>query len=150
MSRVFKRRRGTAIIETDKGILVVAGKTKNFITPGGGANPEETRVEATIREIKEETGLDVVRYKKIFKFVGFVNKTKNGAWQDFHTVSLFKVKGSPKPMQEVKYIKYYDIKNKTRVSSTTKKIIKKYYNWKDKQSLLNRIWINLRYKSKLK
>ena len=86
----------------------------------------------------------------MFKFVGFVNKTKNGAWQDFHTVSLFKVKGDPVPLQEVKYIKYYDVNNKTRVSSTTKKIIKKYYNWKDKQNLLNRIWINLRYKSKLK
>jgi len=149
-SRIFKRRRGTAIIETDEGILVVAGKGKNFITPGGGANPEETRTQAAIREIKEETGLDVIRTKKIFKFVGYVNKTKNGGWQDFHTVILVKAKGKAVASQEIKFIKFYSEKNKIKISSTTKKIIKKYYNWKKTQNFWNRLLINFRYKSKVK
>jgi 8-oxo-dGTP diphosphatase len=148
--RIFKRRRGTAIIETGSGILVVAGKGKNFITPGGGANPDETRLDAAIREIKEETGLDAVRCKKLFKFVGYVNKTKKGGWQDFHTVVLVKATGIPKPSQEIKFIKFYSNENKIKVSSTTKKIIKKYYNWKKSQNFFQRFFINLKYKSKLK
>jgi len=53
---IKKRRRGTAIVETSKGILVTSGSSKIFILPGGGANKRETRLVAAIRELKEETG----------------------------------------------------------------------------------------------
>lgn len=149
--KIFKRRRGTAIIETNNGILLVAGKSRNFITPGGGANLNESRVDAVVREIFEETKLEVIRVKKIFKFVGIVHRTKSSAWQDFHTVTLVKVKSSiPIPSEEVKYIDYYNENSKLKLSPTTKKIIKKYYRWKKSKNFFERFLMNLRYKSKIK
>ncbi len=44
-----KRRKGVAIVDTNKGILVVAGRSKKFILPGGGAKKWESRKKATIR-----------------------------------------------------------------------------------------------------
>jgi len=38
-----KRRRGTAIIETDKGILLTAMSRGDFLLPGGGADKGESR-----------------------------------------------------------------------------------------------------------
>lgn len=36
--KISKRRRGTAIVETSKGIIIVAGKkAEYFLLPGGGA-----------------------------------------------------------------------------------------------------------------
>ncbi len=52
-----KRRRGTAIIDAREGILVTSGHRKVFILPGGGANNGESRMQATIRELREETGV---------------------------------------------------------------------------------------------
>jgi len=40
MPGVKKRRRGTAIVETEEGILVTAGRSKVFILPGGGVNTD--------------------------------------------------------------------------------------------------------------
>ena len=43
MSGVRYRRRGTAIVETERGILLTAGQPgKPFILPGGGAKRGET------------------------------------------------------------------------------------------------------------
>lgn len=56
-----KRRRGTAIVEIEhngeRGILVMSDGG-DWMLPGGGADrPHETRFEAAIRELYEETGL---------------------------------------------------------------------------------------------
>ncbi len=56
-----KRRRGTAIVEIvhdgEPGILLTNDGT-HWMLPGGGADrPHETRFEAAIRELYEETGL---------------------------------------------------------------------------------------------
>jgi 8-oxo-dGTP diphosphatase len=61
---VWHRRRGTAIVETKKGILVVSGHGKVFMLPGGAANHKESRLQAAIRELQEETGL-VSRHSSI-------------------------------------------------------------------------------------
>ena len=64
------RRKGIAIVHTKKGILVVAGRSKKYILPGGGAKKGESRQKAAIRELYEETGLKAKSSKYLFKYVG--------------------------------------------------------------------------------
>ena len=66
-----KRRRGTAIVETSKGILVTSGHKRVFILPGGEANKGETRMQGAIRELREETGLVAYDAKYLFNYVGY-------------------------------------------------------------------------------
>lgn len=130
---IKKRRRGTAIVETDKGILLVAGKSKLFITPGGNAKSWESRKNAVIRELKEETGLKSISAKFLFSYVGRVHNGFKGKFQDYHKVFLVKISGNVKPKHEVKYIEYYNKKSKFKISQSTKEIIEKYSNRKTKR-----------------
>jgi len=54
----LKRRRGTTIIDTPKGILVVSHNNKTFGLPGGGVEVGESKKQATIRELKVEPTLE--------------------------------------------------------------------------------------------
>ncbi|WP_067048329.1 NUDIX domain-containing protein [Methanofollis ethanolicus] len=57
MAGAYDRRRGTAIIESQRGILVVThGNRGAYLLPGGGAREDELQIIAAIRELKEETG----------------------------------------------------------------------------------------------
>jgi len=128
---VRKRRRGAAIVDTLNGILVVSGKGKLFILPGGGARKGESRRHAAIRELKEETGLNVIDSKYLFRYVGGVHKSHGGGhFQDHNKVFLMKTTGTAQPKHEVKNIEYYKDGSDINVSDTTKKIIEKYYELK--------------------
>ena len=70
----IKRRRGTAIIETPKGILVVSHNDKTYNLPGGGVETGENQKQATIRELKEETTLETNQIEFLFNFEAFFNK----------------------------------------------------------------------------
>src|SRR3984893_14390661 len=52
----------TAIVTNDRGELLLVHKTDNdlWALPGGGMDVGESIEQATVREVKEETGLDVV------------------------------------------------------------------------------------------
>lgn len=136
MSDVRYRRRGTAIVETPQGILLTGGRHgKPFILPGGGAKRGESRFMAALRELAEETGLLPYAAEIIFRHKGKVGPTRSGRhkFQDHHTVCLVKASGTPRPGGgDAKRIAYYYPGCNVWVSSTTKEIIERYYEWKEK------------------
>jgi 8-oxo-dGTP diphosphatase len=137
MGLIKKRRRGTAIIDTPEGILVTAGQSRVFLLPGGGANKNESRIEAAIRETKEETGLNPYYAKILFRHKGRISKSfGHGYFRDFHTVCLIKANGQAHPKHEIKYLAFYKPGFKIKVSHTTKEIIERYYLYKNKNKII--------------
>jgi 8-oxo-dGTP diphosphatase len=137
MAGVLYRRRGTAIIETSKGIILTAGRHGAFILPGGGTKKDESRFVAAIRELKEETGLSAYSAQIIFKHKGRIQPTHSGRhkFQDHHTVCVVKASGTPRPGGgDAKRISFFYPGCKVKISPTTIEIIEKYYDWKKKQA----------------
>lgn len=129
--RVIARRRGTAIVDTVNGIVVTAGRGRVFLLPGGGADHNESRTQAAMRELKEETSLTPLHAKFLFRHLGRVLRSHGqGYFQDHHTVVLVDAVGTPRPCHEIKYIDYYKPGSKIHISGTTREIIDKYYDWK--------------------
>lgn len=126
---VIVRRRGTAIVDTPKGILVASGKRKIYLLPGGGTErkTKESRRKAAIRELREETGLRAYDSKYLFTY----NEPKrypNGKRRkivNLHKVFLVKAKGHARPRHEVKHIRYYKEGN-IKLPYNTQKIVDKY------------------------
>jgi len=117
------RRRGTAIVDTDKGILI-ASHGKTWLLPGGGANKGEDREKATIRELKEETGLSAKSCKYLFTY----DEPEDGRKiRNLHKVFLIKAEGHAKPNHhDVKKLAYWTDNSDIRLSRTTKIIVEKY------------------------
>jgi len=124
-----KRRKGAAIVDTKEGILVVAGRSKRYILPGGRANKGESRKKAAIRELYEETGLKTKDISYLFSYVGSKWKKFKGHLVRNHTkVFLIESIGIPKPLNEIKFIAFWKFGSKINISSGTKKVIEKYLN----------------------
>ncbi len=129
MTRI--RRKGVAIVESEKGILVVAGRGKVFALPGGGANGKETRKKAAIRELREETGLKTKHAKYVFSYKGRKWKDYKGKYVRNHAkVFLIKIYGHLRPRKEVKYVAWYNPNSKVRISRSTRGLIEKYLKTK--------------------
>jgi len=137
MSGVRYRRRGTAIVETQRGILLTSGRRgRPFILPGGGAERDESRFVAALRELTEETGLLPYAAEIIFKHKGKIRPTMSGRhkFQDQHTVCLVKASGTPRPGGgDAKRIAYYYPGCDAWISITTREIIDRYFEWKKKR-----------------
>jgi 8-oxo-dGTP diphosphatase len=123
---VRTRRRGTAIVDAPDGILVVSLGGRNFLLPGGGARRNESRRDAVVRELMEETGLKAVGVTYLFDFAGGINKgAKGGLFRNAHKVFLVTATGAAEPRQEVKQIAYYDGFGPS-LSYSAKRIIERY------------------------
>jgi 8-oxo-dGTP diphosphatase len=123
---VYTRRRGTAIVDTPNGILVVSLDGSNFTLPGGGAHHDESRREAAIRELMEETGMKAVDLTHLFEFMGGMHKgPRGGTFRNAHKVFLVTATGTPEPGQEVKRVAYYDGLGPS-LTPSAEKIIEKY------------------------
>ena len=121
------RRKGAAIVDTPKGILVVAGRGKRFILPGGGAEKWESRKKATIREHNEETSLKTRSIKYLFSYVGSKWHSHKGKTIRNHAkVFLVRAEGTPKPKHEIKHIGFYKEGSNLHLGGGTKKVIDKY------------------------
>ena len=115
MPGAYERKRGTAIIDTPQGILVVRQGRARFLLPGGGVKTGESRLEAAVRELREETGLIAYEVRFLFEY----QKSK---------VFLIKADGTPRPRHEIGQIGYYTRDSSIPLSWNTKQIIEKYWD----------------------
>lgn len=119
MAGAYDRRRGTAIVESQRGILVVThGNGGVYLLPGGGAREKEIQIIAAIRELKEETGLYPIEVRYLFTYL----KAK---------VFVMTVKGTPRPCNEIKKIAWYRPGSHINISRNTRTIIDRYLQMKE-------------------
>ena len=122
------RRRGVAIVETKKGILLIQERGKKFSLPGGGAKKDESRKRAAIRELYEETGLKTKRTKYLFSYLG--EKWHYGhhgkSVRNSNKAFLMKASGIPKPRNEIRHIAFWKPGKKLKLSNGATIAIKRY------------------------
>ncbi|OGJ21472.1 hypothetical protein A3K73_00700 [Candidatus Pacearchaeota archaeon RBG_13_36_9] len=128
MTRI--RKKGVALVDTPKGILVVSGRKKVFTLPGGGANNRESRKHAAVRELREETGLIAKKRIYLFSYHGGIWHTRKGGVKNHAKVFLINAYGHAKPRHEIKHIDYWKPDSKLKISRRTKWIINKYLDMK--------------------
>jgi len=68
----MKKNRATAIIIRDGKLLLIQRHRPGrdfYVLPGGGVDLEESFEQACIREVKEETGLDVLAIRLVSRYI---------------------------------------------------------------------------------
>ena len=76
-SKVFRRDSARAVIFRDGKLAVIYSQKNHFYKiPGGGIEAGENPVDAMIREVKEESGLNVIR--ESVKEMGYVHRIQKG------------------------------------------------------------------------
>ena len=129
---VHFRRRGTAIVDSLEGILVVSESGNRYSLPGGSTKKGESRRKAAIRELREETGLKAIDCVYLFDYAsrGTHKDVKGGFFKTVHKVFLIKTEGVAKPGKEVRYVCYFDGQN-VKLHDSSRKIIENYQKIKN-------------------
>ena len=117
--------RGTAIVETEKGIVLGESKSGRILLPGGRAKSGESRFLAAIRELREETTLKATCAKSLFEYKDL---------RDFHKVVWVAAYGSPKAKDDLVAIHYCDQSNISKFDSAltnaTRNILNLFWKYK--------------------
>jgi 8-oxo-dGTP diphosphatase len=124
-----------AIIDVDGGIVIIRRRNPplGWALPGGFVNNHESLEDAVRREMKEETGLDLLNLKQFHAY------SEPGRDPRFHTVGIvFTAKGEGLPKAgddaaRLKVVKLKDI-SKFNLVFDHKKIIKDYIKYKEGQT----------------
>lgn len=132
---VHERRRGTALVETPDGILVVSEGARWYSLPGGGAGPDESGEHAAARELREETCLKRSKSSFLFEHRGTIRRSHHGGYyRDIHEVFLIKTEGVAKPRGEVHRLAYFD-GSRPALLRDAREIIERYRrDWNRKPS----------------
>ena len=142
MSEKFSGKTAAAIIEfPNNKILLIKRGTRVFrgywALPGGRAEPRETVEETVVREVKEETGLNVEILKKIGEYH---EKGVNGGIEYNYSPTCFLVKPKTDKIirqeEEIEKIELFDIDNiPERLAFKHSKMIEDYKKMKAKNDL---------------
>ena len=72
-----KRLRATVIVEQDDYVLLIKEKSaRRYSLPGGGIEKGESVMEAALRELREETKLNVIKAERLFDHEGTTQSHK--------------------------------------------------------------------------
>ena len=121
---------GSIIINDKSEVLLLHRNAPNRIqweTPGGKVEDEETPEECTLRESKEELGVDV----KIIKKLG-QREFKEDQYEMVYIWFLVKIlEGNPKAIEDkhddLCYWSWQDLKNKQDLSPNTQNLVNAYF-----------------------
>lgn len=125
-SMVHKRKRATAIVETNKGILIVSHSRHGspiYMLPGGGVKKGERSSSAVKRELYEETGLHSSDVNFLFNL-----ETKH----HLHRVFRIETYGHLRKRHETTHIRFFNdsTKDRYKLAWHVKPIIEKYIDVK--------------------
>ncbi len=108
---------------------------KRFSLPGGGALRHETRENAAIRELEEETGLKATDSSFLFEHVGPIHRSYGGGYyRDNHKVFLIVSAGVAKPRKEIRSLAYSSTPG-VQLTTATRDILEKYQKIKSPAKL---------------
>ncbi|MBE1426961.1 8-oxo-dGTP pyrophosphatase MutT (NUDIX family) [Desulfomicrobium macestii] len=131
---LVKNRRGTAIVETDHGILLVETRKGMILLPGGGAKKREPRFEAAVRELREETGLLAFSALSLFEHISYSNA---------HRVVWIVASGEPRPYDDAVALHYCTpetVKNFKTASPATREILNRFWEYQKEHPQLFTMW----------